>query len=124
MELFDYTPGKPLSPSEGYALIEYYLSSGLSSSAFYKQIGMSEKTFYKWRKRYLSDHSGHSSGEQSGCSADRLVPIRLDSGNGQSERCAIPSGYRFEVELSNGIRIRLNSLSQAEDLLELCKLLK
>jgi len=127
MEHISYRPGRALSQSEGFSLIEAYFKSRMSRSAFYKQLGMSEKTFYKWRKYYMQRQSIDTEEPATMVCGGRLLPIQVVSA-GISDDVDIAAqastGYIYEVELANGVRVRMQNASHAEHLLCICNGLK
>jgi|GEM_PF-4689113 len=127
MEHISYRPGRALSQSEGFSIIEAYFKSGMSSSAFYKQLGMSEKTFYKWRKYYMQGHSMDRQEPAAMVCGGRLLPIQVVSAGIPDDAdiaCQASTGYIYEVELANGVCVRMQDASHAERLLCICNGLK
>jgi transposase-like protein len=127
MKTISYTPGKALNETEGLSLIASYLRSGLSSSAFYKQIGMSEKTFYKWRKYYMRHQSSDRQEAEANVASCRFFPIEVlpeENSRDRESGSVRTTDYIYEVEFSNGIRVRMQDSSGAEHLLCICNGLK
>jgi transposase-like protein len=86
---------RPLSESEGFALISSYFQSGLRPSEYYKNYGITEWQFYNWRRRYLAAHPEMS---KSGVSPEkkRFREIRI-------EPVASPVACSLEIRYPNGV---------------------
>lgn len=86
-------------------------NSGLTVKDFCRQEGVSDPSFYQWRKRLSEDQQGPQRGRQAGSGIGKpqpFVPVTVSSpgvppGLAGSLACA-------EVELPNGIRIRVPAM--------------
>ncbi len=94
---------KRRNKSEWQRLIDEQAASGLSRKAFCEDAGIALSTFDYWKRKLRSEGTGRSETSENGCR------VSLDDWIELSPPATEPaSGWHIELDLGNGVCLRLS----------------